>query len=339
MPIIRRKKTDNFTTISNELLRDQRLSYEARGMLAELLSRPDNWQLSVTQLRKSGNLGREKIARMLKEIEQAGYIRRQRARGPDGHFSGSEYVVFDHQPEIQPGEDSPNEENQDPHTESRVSEPSVLEKPEVGKPGEPGKPTVGKTGSIRKTDSVRNTERVRKTDKQRKEMSEAHASDGNHAGSPQRRYEYPLEFEIFWLRYPSKKNMSKVDTYDEWVKLTFEEKRDAIRSLPAYADFRQSQDISVKHAVGFLKGRRWEGFIEAIDRGEYDYLPEETLPPSTWGGNKFRTWGQLVDLMAYVPGEWADYLGPRPGEPGCKMPDDLQTKCLPWFEGQSRAAA
>jgi hypothetical protein len=92
MRIYRSRPSDNFAIIPNDTLRDPRLSYEARGILAELLSRPDDWHTTADELAEAARRqrgiqgeGRRKTRAAFAELEAAGYIRRVRARGPQGH--------------------------------------------------------------------------------------------------------------------------------------------------------------------------------------------------------------------------------------------------------------
>jgi hypothetical protein len=82
-----------FVQIPNETIRDRRLSYLARGVLAELLSRPDNWQTSADALwrrgrseRGSAGEGRSVVRAAFTELEAAGYLYRARTRGERGRF-------------------------------------------------------------------------------------------------------------------------------------------------------------------------------------------------------------------------------------------------------------
>ncbi len=84
--IIRVVKHTNFMRISNATVRDQNLSWEARGVLSYLLSRPDDWCIALPDLIKQGNAGRDKIRKIIKELEAMGYIRRHRLRQDNGQF-------------------------------------------------------------------------------------------------------------------------------------------------------------------------------------------------------------------------------------------------------------
>jgi hypothetical protein len=62
------------------------LSWEARGILAYLLSKPDGWVCRNYDLENNGPAGRDKIKRILKELKEFGYMVRDRQRKADGTF-------------------------------------------------------------------------------------------------------------------------------------------------------------------------------------------------------------------------------------------------------------
>jgi hypothetical protein len=95
--IIRREHNGNFTILPNNIVNDQRLSIEAIGVLAYLLSRPPNWKIRHAQLRKAYRVGRQKLQRIIRELIQAGYLDRDddQPRDRHNHFMSYNYVVRD----------------------------------------------------------------------------------------------------------------------------------------------------------------------------------------------------------------------------------------------------
>jgi integrase len=65
--IVRAPRRHRFVIIDQRAIEDTRLSWEARGLLGYLLSRPDDWKVLVNDLRKRGDLGRDGIYRLLRE--------------------------------------------------------------------------------------------------------------------------------------------------------------------------------------------------------------------------------------------------------------------------------
>jgi hypothetical protein len=86
MTILRLPKKEKYFRVANSVFNDQDLSWEARGVMGYLLSKPDNWQLRVLDLQRRGPAGQHKIRRILRELESARYLRRERFRRPDGTF-------------------------------------------------------------------------------------------------------------------------------------------------------------------------------------------------------------------------------------------------------------
>jgi len=84
--IVRSKRNTNFTIISNVGLEDGRLSLKAKGMLAYLLSKPDNWQVSERHLATIGPDGRDAVSSALAELEKYNYLKRETIRDKAGRF-------------------------------------------------------------------------------------------------------------------------------------------------------------------------------------------------------------------------------------------------------------
>ena len=106
MAIIRTEKKSGFTIISNKLIRDKNISEAAKMMEITMLSKPDNWVFSVAALAAEIGYSRDKVSRLLKELEAAGYVTRRRIR-ENGRFGKMEYIVHDEPVQVQPATENP----------------------------------------------------------------------------------------------------------------------------------------------------------------------------------------------------------------------------------------
>ena len=93
--IVRVPHKANYTIIANGALEDSRLSWKARGVLAYLLSKPDNWRVIVAHLVTQGPDGKAAITAALEELELYGYIRRTARRNVGGKYDGYDSEVFE----------------------------------------------------------------------------------------------------------------------------------------------------------------------------------------------------------------------------------------------------
>lgn len=82
MPMIRtvHNKDNPFILLNKQALWDKDLSLEAVGLWARLLSRPDDWEVSVSELCKSCDCNPKKIYKLLHELVNAGYAFRHQDR-------------------------------------------------------------------------------------------------------------------------------------------------------------------------------------------------------------------------------------------------------------------
>ena len=79
MPILKKIYDNEFTVIPNTLAQNKELSYDARGLLIELLSRPENWVVHKTQL-ISSDCGITIINRIFKELKDKGFLKIENIR-------------------------------------------------------------------------------------------------------------------------------------------------------------------------------------------------------------------------------------------------------------------
>lgn len=109
-----------FAQVANAALRDKRLSFKARGVLAMVLSYSGEWDAPRDWLeQQSDKDGRDAIQSALNELTDLGYRKVVRSQKPDGTWLTEAHWF----------------QTPDESTEGRVSRPS--EKPAVGEPVPP----------------------------------------------------------------------------------------------------------------------------------------------------------------------------------------------------------
>ena len=94
MHVHRTARTRFFTTLGNEVLRDNRLSFCARGILGHLLSLPDGQRGDIRTLAERTPEGRERVASAMRELERFGYLKRAVKRTQEGRLY-TDVNVFD----------------------------------------------------------------------------------------------------------------------------------------------------------------------------------------------------------------------------------------------------
>ena len=124
MAVFRVEKNANYTTMSNYHLRDKQLSLKAKGLLSFCLSLPDTWDYSIMGLAAVCKEGRDCIMSTLQELEELGYLRRERTRNADGTLAGADYVIYE----------LPQPVSEKPDTENPTQDKPTLEKPALGDP-------------------------------------------------------------------------------------------------------------------------------------------------------------------------------------------------------------
>lgn len=90
--IERAEHVRNYTTIQNELIQDNRISFEARALMLFMLSLPDDWDFSTRGLATLTGLSTGTISRLSQELEQFGYLERN-AKREGGRFASYDWTI------------------------------------------------------------------------------------------------------------------------------------------------------------------------------------------------------------------------------------------------------
>lgn len=92
---VRRRKS-SYTNIQNRLIWDDNLRPQTKWLLIAMLSLPEDWDFSIRGLAAKAKLSKDTIAKMLAELETAGYLmRKAQAHGGNGRFGGTAYILTD----------------------------------------------------------------------------------------------------------------------------------------------------------------------------------------------------------------------------------------------------
>ena len=95
MPIYRTEKNKDYVVMNNVFLQRKDLSIKAKGLLAYMLSLPDDWKLTVGGLISQLKECKSSVAAILDELERNGYLRRHYTRTADGKIAETVYEIFE----------------------------------------------------------------------------------------------------------------------------------------------------------------------------------------------------------------------------------------------------
>ena len=149
MAVFRIEKTRDYTVMSNHHLRDKTLSLKAKGLLSLMLSLPEEWDYTTKGLARICKDGVDSICAGVRELEEHGYVIRQRVRNTNGQLGAIEYTILEQPrpPEPKPGK--PEREN--PVLDNPEQAYPVLGDPEQENPAQLN--TKGSSNQISNTDS------------------------------------------------------------------------------------------------------------------------------------------------------------------------------------------
>ncbi|MDE7267266.1 MAG: helix-turn-helix domain-containing protein [Lachnospiraceae bacterium] len=124
MAVFRIEKTRDYTVMANFHLRDTELSLKAKGLLSLMLSLPEDWDYTTKGLARICRDGVDSICSTVRELEEHGYIIRERVRNEKGQLTTVEYTILEQPVKGEPGTAGPGQEK------------PKRENPVLGKPGQ-----------------------------------------------------------------------------------------------------------------------------------------------------------------------------------------------------------
>jgi hypothetical protein len=125
----------SFTIVLNDALRDKRLSYKAKGILAACLSHTNSFRFTRAWIIEHGTDGRDAVLSGLSELRSLGYLLNVKSRNPAGQIVGEHYSVTDRPDLIEEALVTGADEAATSVLKNRTPENQRPEKPDAGKPG------------------------------------------------------------------------------------------------------------------------------------------------------------------------------------------------------------
>ena len=102
MPIVKRDfRAGGYHVANDAPFLDESLSWAAKGVLGYLFSKPDDWTPRMYDIVQSGPCKKHRIKSVFEELEDHGYMKREKVRNDDGTFDWV-VTVSDH-PRFDPG--------------------------------------------------------------------------------------------------------------------------------------------------------------------------------------------------------------------------------------------
>lgn len=115
-------KNKDYSTISNVFFKDKNLSLKAKGLLAMVLTLPDNWDFTINGIESITKEGKTAIYSAIDELKEHGYCNVTSVRDEKGAFKGNDYTFIEN-----PYMENPNMDNQPQLNTNLIKDISSIE--------------------------------------------------------------------------------------------------------------------------------------------------------------------------------------------------------------------
>ena len=321
--IIKRRHTKSFVTLENALVRDRRLSLDEHGMLHYLLSLPDDWEVSRAHCAKFWRIGRDKAARIFRNLRRFGWAQVERIHGEDGTFLGVRWVISDEpgeevpDAEIEPDVEAETEADADEETIEAAAEPVAapidVANHDTENPGH-GSTVVRLTHTPEKAYHGYNID-SKKTDSEENRLPQRGGREKSIEGSE-------ITFASFSdlvSLWPSDNILSRTAAEQAWQRLGKVPRQHAFKVASRYLSDCSHNSRKVCDLTTYLREERFERFVASPQRGSSFLAKPGSAQWHRWREYRVAT-NQLVAFMDQqasrgvgwtVPAEWPPALPPE----------------------------
>ena len=259
MAIYRIHKEDNFVIIDKAFLLNEEISLKAKGLLALLLSYPDNWQFYKAEIVQHTTDKENSLNSGLKELIENGYIVRKQRKDENGKFEGYEYHVYEKPSTEKPSTEKPSTEK--PSTEKPSTEKPSTEKPSTEKPSTEKPILLNNKNTKNKNTKNKNTKNKNTKNKNTKTTP-----------SP----ELVSEFKEWYSKYPHPRNEQQTMKNYINTRKTYsaEQLMTALNNYLAEIEEQHTDKRYIKYSTNFVGQEK--AFVDYLDTPAQPALTEET---------------------------------------------------------------
>lgn len=276
-----------YFSLPRSAAQDARLALETRGLLALMLSLPSDWDYTVTGLAVKAGCGRDKMRRMVRELEEVGYLVREQAHDEGGRFDGNVYVLQETPPLSEFADNGEAARESPPPLDGFSVNGEEVNSTVVGKPRQRCEPSTAEPSTDFAAEQIVEEKII---DRNNTPYSPPQG-DGAEAKKKRGRKTTPdwkpERFEGFWAYYPRGEN--RMGAVRAWDRLKpddalISEIGRALQTLKASPAWRDG--VGIPYAATFLNQRRWED--ATAKRPPVQSRPQQTRrlaqPPDDGGG-------------------------------------------------------
>lgn len=254
--IVIRRKLPSTTNIQDSLIWDEALSAMARFTLIAMLSMRKGWDYSVRGMAAMIHVSKDTMSKYIRELEDAGYLKRVQRNGENGKFCKATYILTDTPWEFGEGEPCPKNYDTEPPCPN-------LSAPEMSAPENSPQQNI----EIKEQKREENNDHPlppqgdSTTDVQQPRPKRRRAAKSVPSWEPER-------FEGFWRAYPRDEDRAKA--VEQWDKLPRDGElmerygteeallHDIAVGLKRHLDCEDWQEgRGIPYAFRWLRDRRW----------------------------------------------------------------------------------
>lgn len=88
------KPGKNYEQVSKAIIFDERIDLATLGFFCKVISLSDKWQLNIAGLSTLMNISTGKVQKCIAQLEECGYLKREKVQGEHGRFCGWDYTFY-----------------------------------------------------------------------------------------------------------------------------------------------------------------------------------------------------------------------------------------------------